>query len=104
MSEDEEILVENKKEIGLKETYICDINEAMFDKIKNNIKKSFESKNTFDSVGSTESSTSKSSNKSDCENINDTIKKYIIRVSFKNQHLFWKAGWYLDGGKLVKCN
>ena len=104
LSEDEEILVENKKEICLKETYICDINEAMFDKIKNNIKKSFESKNTFDSVGSTESSTSKSSNKSDCENINDTIKKYIIRVSFKNQHLFWKAGWYLDGGKLVKYN
>ena len=102
--EDEEILVENKKEISLKETYICDISEAMFDKINNNIKKSFESKNTFDSIGSIESSTSKSSNKSNDKNINDTIRKYIIRVSFKNQHLFWKAGWYLDGGKLVKYN
>ena len=94
---------ENNNNINLKETYICDINEEMFDKIKNNPNNKFiESKNTLDSIGSTESNTSKhSSNKNDkCSDMK--IQKYEIRVSFTNQHLFWKAGWYLDGGKLVK--
>ena len=91
MSDEEE---ENNKQINLKETFICDIKEEMFDKIRNNSKKTYESKNTTDSIGSTESATSKNSN--------TKIQKYTIRVSFTNQHLFWKAGWYLDGGKLVK--
>lgn len=98
ISNDGKIIIKKKKDINLKETYICDITEEMFDKIKNNIKKTFESKNTFDSVGSTESSSSKNND----NNINETIKKYKIRVRFVNQHLFWKAGWYLDGGRLVK--
>ena len=28
-------------------------------------------------------------------------KDYCIMVTFKNKDLFWKAGWFLDGGKLV---
>ena len=28
-------------------------------------------------------------------------KDYCIKVTFKNNDLFWKAGWFLDGGKLV---
>jgi hypothetical protein len=99
MSDEEE---ENNKQINLKETFICDIKEEMFDKIRNNSKKTYESKNTTDSIGSTESATSKNSNKNSDKNSNTKIQKYTIRVSFTNQHLFWKAGWYLDGGKLVK--
>ena len=29
-------------------------------------------------------------------------KDYTVRIRFTNQHLFWKAGWYLDGGRLVR--
>jgi len=91
----------NNQDINLKETFICEIKEEMFDKINNYLKKttSFESKNTFDSLGSTESNTS---NKSNEKTLNSRIKKYNIRIRFINQHLLWKAGWYLDGGKLVR--
>ncbi len=92
---------DNNQNINLKETFICEIKEEMFDKINNYLKKktSFESKNTFDSLGSTESNTS---NKSNEKILNSRIKKYTIRIRFTNQHLLWKAGWYLDGGKLVR--
>ena len=95
---------DNNQNINLKETFICEIKEEMFDKINNNLKKktSFESKNTFDSLGSTESNTSNTSNKSNEKILNSRIKKYTIRIRFTNQHLLWKAGWYLDGGKLVR--
>lgn len=98
---------DNNQNINLKETFICEIKEEMFDKINNNLKKktSFESKNTFDSLGSTESNTSNTSNTSNKSNekiLNSRIKKYTIRIRFTNQHLLWKAGWYLDGGKLVR--
>ena len=100
MNDEEE---ENNNNINLKETYICDITEEMFDKIKNNFKnKIIESKNTLDSIGSTESNTSKHSSKKNDRCSDNKMQKYEIRVSFTNQHLFWKAGWYLDGGKLVK--
>ena len=91
----------NNQDINLKETFICEIKEEMFDKINNYLKKttSFESKNTFDSLGSTESNTS---NKSNEKTLNSRIKKYNIRIRFINQHLLWKAGGYLDGGKLVR--
>jgi len=91
----------NNQDINLKETFICEIKEEMFDKINNYLKKttSFESKNTFDSLGSTESNTS---NKSNEKTLNSRIKKYNVRIRFINQHLLWKAGWYLDGGKLVR--
>ena len=102
MSEDEDEIDMNQ-EINLKETYICDIKEEMFDKVKENFKKLYESKNTCESLGSTESTSSKNNNNNSYDaNINGRINKYKIRVSFVNQHLFWKAGWYLDGGKLVK--
>jgi hypothetical protein len=28
-------------------------------------------------------------------------KDYCIKVTFTNIDLFWKAGWYIDGGKLI---
>ena len=99
---DEDFICNEKKDIDLKETFICNITEEMFEKALNNSKKVFEAKTTFESQGSTESSTSKSSDKNYDLNIDRRIKKYTIRVRFMNQHLFWKAGWYLDGGKLVK--
>ena len=103
MSDDEEDDLKNiNNEINLKETYICDIKEEMFDNVKNIIKKDYKSKNTFDSAGSTESNSIQEKNKNNDKIFDEKIKKYKIRVSFTNQHLFWKAGWYLDGGKLVK--
>ena len=101
--EDEDIEITKFDNINLKETFICEITEEMFDKVNKKKTSLFESKNTSDSLGSTESNTSinSSSNKSD-KNFASKIKKYNIRVRFTNQHLFWKAGWYLDGGKLVK--
>ena len=103
MSDDEEDDLKNiNNEINLKETYICDIKEEMFDNVKNIIKKENKSKNTFDSAGSTESNSIQEKNKNNDKIFDEKIKKYKIRVSFTNQHLFWKAGWYLDGGKLVK--
>ena len=99
---DEDFICSEKKDIDLKETFICNITEEMFEKALNDSKKVFEAKTTFESQGSTESSTSKSSDKNYDLNIDRRIKKYTIRVRFMNQHLLWKAGWYLDGGKLVK--
>ena len=89
----------NSNNINLKETFICEITEDMFDKINQKKKTLFESKKTFDSLGSTESN---SSNKSYEQILNSKIQKYNIRIRFINQHLLWKAGWYLDGGKLVR--
>ena len=88
---------ENKNTINnikLKETYICDINESMFDSVKKNYNKKI-MKDSFNSDGSTESN---SSNNSYNSNSND----YTVRIQFKNSHLFWKGEWYLDGGRLVR--
>ena len=63
----------------------------MFDSVKDNLKIS------TDSDISTESSNSNNSNKN-C----NIIKDYTVRIRFTNQHLFWRAGWYLDGGRLVR--
>lgn len=93
---------EEKTKINLKETFICEIKEEIFDKINNNMKKDYKSKKSNDSMGSTESNTSKNSIKNGDKYGDIKLQKYTIRVSFTNQHLFWKAGWYLDGGKLVK--
>ena len=36
------------------------------------------------------------------ENMFDLRKKdYCIKVTFTNKDLFWKAGWFIDGGKLI---
>ena len=95
----------NNNDINLKDTYICDISEHMFDSVRNNLKKSMENdietKKSINSEGSTESNTSihsLNSNKIFNCNKND----YTVRIRFKNKHLFWKAGWYLDGGRLVR--
>ena len=102
--EEDDYNIDNNNNINLKETFICEIKEDMFDKINHNYKKttSFESNKTFDSLGSTESNTSNNSNKIYDKNLNARIRKYNIRIRFINQHLLWKAGWYLDGGKLVR--
>ena len=48
--------------LNLKDTYICDISEHMFDSVRNNLKKSMENdietKKSINSEGSTESNTS----------------------------------------------
>ena len=94
--------INNNNDINLKDTYICDINEHMFNSVKNKyMENDIDIKNSINSEGSTESNTSLQSvnsikpfycNKSD----------YTVRIRFKNKHLFWKAGWYLDGGRLVR--
>ena len=93
-------------DINLKETYICDINDYMFDSVKNDLKKSMdiEIKNSFNSVESLKSfSTTQSLNSIiSYDNNSNNRKDYTVRVQFNNKHLFWKAGWYLDGGKLVR--
>ena len=74
---------EKEKNIKLKDDYICDISKKMFDEANfniNNIEEDLleeeEDKNKF--------------------------KDYEVRVTFKNQDLFWKAGWCLDGGRLLR--
>lgn len=94
---------DSKKDINLKETYICDINDYMFDSVKNDLKKSgdIEFKSSFNSVGSLKSlSTTQSLNS--IKNFDNNRRNYTVRIQFTNNHLFWKAGWYLDGGRLVK--
>ena len=85
---------DNDDGINLKETYICDIYEYMFNSGK---KKSneIELKNSLTSESSTESNSSYS-------NYNPNKKDYTVRIEFKNNHLFWKGAWYLDGGRLVR--
>ena len=89
--EHENLYVNN--DINLKESFICDINEYMFDSGEKEIKSS------LNSMASTESSSSMDSedNKSSLN-----IRTYTVGVRIFNEHLFWKAGWYLDGGRLVR--
>ena len=96
----------NNTDINLKETYICDINEYMFNAVNNDLKQSksikdeLDTKNSINSEGSTESNSSLHSLNSTKTNYNK--RDYTVRIIFKNKHLFWKAGWYLDGGRLVR--
>lgn len=96
----------NNNDIKLKDTYICDINKQMFDSAKNNLEKSLDieidTKNSFNSVGSTESNSSSHNLNNKSKYFISNKKEYTIRVRFRNKHLFWKAGWYLDGGRLVR--
>lgn len=98
-----DIDTDSDTEINLKETYICDINDYMFDSIKNDLKKSIdlENKNSFNSMESLKSlSTTQSLNS--IKSYDNNKKDYTVRIQFNNNHLFWKAGWYLDGGRLVR--
>ena len=78
---------EKKKEknIKLNEYLICSITKKMFEQADLNRKNSEENEENL---------------KID-EEINK-CKDYEIRVTFKNQDLFWKAGWCVDGGRLLR--
>ena len=65
---------ENENNIKLKEYLICSITKKMFEEA--NANEIFEEQNNN--------------------------KDYEIRVVFKNQDLFWKAGWCIDGGRLLR--
>ena len=67
---------EKEKNIKLREYLICSITKKMFEQSISEEKKDDEDKN----------------------NAND----YEVRVSFRNQDLFWKAGWCIDGGRLLR--
>ena len=95
-NEDNNIIIDSDDEnddndIKLKDTYICDINSYMFDSIKDNLKNSVDS--DISNISTESNNSTKNSN---------IIKDYTIRIRFTNQHLFWRAGWYLDGGRLVR--
>ena len=107
----------------LKDVFICDINKHMFDAVKNDLRNSldfkFDLKSSISSEKSTESNTnsfksnksinslqgsflSTNSSKGNENNNSINIKDYTIRIRFLNTHLFYKPGWYLDGGRLVR--
>ena len=106
----------------LKDVFICDINKHMFDAVKNDLRNSldfkFDLKSSISSEKSTESNTNSfksnksinslrsstlsiNSSKGNEQNISNN-KDYTIRIRFFNTHLFYKPGWYLDGGRLVR--
>ena len=116
----EQSTIKNKTN-ELYDVYICDINKHMFDAVKNSLKSSIDSKfslkDSFKSDKSTENSSinlnsTKSIQSLDSSKFQDNKisfdlskwnnKDYTVRIRFTNQHLFWKAGWYLDGGRLVR--
>ena len=66
--------LEDKTKIKFKEYLICSITKKMFDDA-NNFEKNDNNKATND---------------------------YEIRVVFQNIDLFWKAGWCIDGGRLLR--
>lgn len=66
--------LEDKTNIKFKEYLICGINKKMFDDANN-----FEKNDN-----------------------NKAINDYEIRVVFQNIDLFWKAGWCIDGGRLLR--
>ena len=97
----------------LNDVYICDINKYMFDAVKNSLKNSLNSsidlKNSIKSNQSTESISLKSQNSLKSVNSFKSLgsnnwnqRDYSVRIRFINTHLFWKAGWYIDGGRLVR--
>lgn len=118
----EQSYLKRTDDIKLYDVYICDINKYMFESVENDLKKSIESNNdlktSVQSDKSTESNTFKSANSNKSissiislqsqNNVNDFEKnkskdnEFTVKIRFINTHLLWKAGWYLDGGKLVK--
>ena len=67
-------LNENETNIKLKEYLICSITKKMFEDV----------------------------NKNEQNEEPNWNKDYEIRVVFTNQDLFWKAGWCIDGGRLLR--
>ena len=83
--EDENDEKEKEKEkedsIKLNEYFICTITKKMFEQSNFNINNLEENLKVEEP---------------------NKFKDYEIRVTFKNQDLFWKAGWYIDGGRLLR--
>ena len=73
---------EKEKNIILKEYLICSITKKMFEQADLNKKISEENLKINEEPNK-------------CED-------YEVRVTFKNQDLFWKAGWCVDGGRLLR--
>ena len=72
---------EKEKNIKLKEYLICSLTKKMFDQSGYNL-------NDIEDFQDNEG--------------NIKCKDYEVRVTFKNQDLFWKAGWCVDGGRLLR--
>ena len=70
----ESFQTENDLNIKLREYLVCSITKKMFD----------------------------DANKIEKDDVNNKIKDYEVRVVFKNQDLFWKSGWCIDGGRLLR--
>jgi len=70
----ESFQTENNENIKLREYLICSITKKMFD----------------------------DANKNEKSDENNKIKDYEVRVVFKNTNLFWKSGWCIDGGRLLR--
>lgn len=83
IDQDEREQEEKESNIKLREYLICSITKKMFEDANNNKedeKKEKEITNTEKNI----------------------YKDYEIRVTFQNRDLFWKAGWVIDGGRLLR--
>ena len=85
ISQDSRDEKEKEKNIKLKEYLICSITKKMFEESNYNI---------------TEKEKEDSDDEEDEHNNN--FRDYEVRVTFKNQDLFWKAGWCIDGGRMLR--
>ena len=72
---------EKEKNIKLNEYLICTITKKMFEEASFNIMDLEENL---------------------VEDEQKKYKDYEVRVTFKNQDLFWKSGWCVDGGRLLR--
>ena len=79
--EKEEKEKEKEKNIKLNEFFICTITKKMFEQCNLNIN------NLEENLKKEEP---------------NKFKDYEVRVTFKNKDLFWKAGWCIDGGRLLR--
>ena len=82
---------EKEQNIKLKEYLICSITKKMFEESNYNI-----NGNEF------EDSINDNGDNDNDDDEQNKCRDYEVRVNFKNQDLFWKAGWYVDGGRLLR--
>ena len=74
---------EKEKNIKFKEYLICSITKKMFEE------------SNFNIIG-------EEIIDDDDNDEQNKFRDYEVRVTFKNQDLFWKAGWWIDGGRLLR--
>jgi hypothetical protein len=74
---------EKEKNIKLKEYLICSITKKMFEE------------SNYTLIGN-------EIEDNDDDDEKHKFRDYEVRVTFKNQDLFWKAGWCIDGGRLLR--